>query len=94
MPAYFYREGFYDAGTGVDGTRKFQIYFQGGAWCAGTSSQVTSANSMDSCNNRARGYYGSSSSYTSQVLLNTEWFAVDQEENPLFYNWNTIWRSP
>lgn len=74
---FYFRSGF------GDGLKKYQIYLQGGGWCT----------SYKECSERAQnnGYLGSSQGYTQYAWYSADYLDDSQINNPLMYNWNTIW---
>ncbi len=84
-PAFWWRQGFNDGDN--HGTRKYHIYIQGGAWC----SSVDTATSIETCQVRANTKKGSSNFNSDVKYLESRWFSVDSNTNPLLYNWNTAY---
>eukprot|EP01083_Nonionella_stella_P009668 27722_1 len=74
---FYFRQGF------GDGIHKYQIYLQGGGWC--TSYQSCAARAQPS------NYVGSSLHYTPYAWYSADYLDDNQTNNPLMYNWNTIW---
>eukprot|EP01083_Nonionella_stella_P257814 881992_1 len=79
-PRYYWRNG-------TEST-KFQIYFQGGAWCAGIGSPVSQ--SINDCYARSWSYLGSTNtSYDNDTLaINQEYMSTGCGWNTLMCNWN------
>eukprot|EP00825_Cyclidium_porcatum_P016600 TRINITY_DN1955_c0_g5_i1.p1 TRINITY_DN1955_c0_g5~~TRINITY_DN1955_c0_g5_i1.p1 ORF type:complete len:406 (-),score=51.24 TRINITY_DN1955_c0_g5_i1:220-1437(-) len=78
-PGYYLREG------KGDGKKKYVIYFQGGSWCQGLSSDDV----LQSCYNILGTDLGSSKNWPKTkefdgILSNS------QSSNPDFYNWNQV----
>ena len=74
---FYFRKGF------GDGMNKYQIYLQGGGWCT----------SPQGCYNRAQpnNDVGSSLNYAKFAWYSADYLIDNQTQNPLMYNWNTIW---
>ena len=74
-PRYYWRQG--------SNTTKYQIYFQGGAWCAGIAEPVSGA--FGTCYGRSYSYLGSTNtSYDNETL------AIDNGFLSTGCGWNTL----
>lgn len=69
------------------GAKKFMFYFSGGGYCSYENKDF-----LDSCNERSKGYSGSSSSFGSTFSTTDSYgyFSSDEYLNPLFANWNKV----
>eukprot|EP01084_Bolivina_argentea_P255850 430488_1 len=75
---FYFRNGF------GDGIAKYQIYLQGGGWCTSYSSCYNIASNP-------KHYTGSSLGYTPYAWYSADYLDNNKTNNPLMYNWNTIW---
>eukprot|EP01084_Bolivina_argentea_P170142 294839_1 len=82
VPRYYFRNG--------TESSKFQIYFQGGSWCAGIGEQV---NVFQTCYGRSYSYLGSTNtSYDNNTLvINNEYMSTSCEWNTLMCDWNLVY---
>ena len=82
-PRYYWRNG--------SESSKFQIYFQGGAWCAGINETVSGA--FGTCYGRSYSYLGSTNtSYDNDTLaINNGFLSTGCSWNTLMCNWNLVY---
>eukprot|EP01084_Bolivina_argentea_P281692 482007_1 len=83
VPVMYYRAGM---GNGVN---KFHVYFEGGGWCGGIETQLSAC--QDTCVHRSGTTLGSSAAYPAAANYDGGYMATSQTQNPLAYNWNTIY---
>eukprot|EP00930_Biecheleria_cincta_P095901 TRINITY_DN87793_c0_g1_i1.p1 TRINITY_DN87793_c0_g1~~TRINITY_DN87793_c0_g1_i1.p1 ORF type:complete len:735 (-),score=80.04 TRINITY_DN87793_c0_g1_i1:136-2340(-) len=85
--------------SGAAGRGKWLLYFQGGGWCSGAStlsnlpgySPSEDAGHPDLCEQRARGYHGSSSDdRQSRDFSQRGFLSGNPAINPMMYNWNRV----
>lgn len=74
-PALYYHR----KGTG-SGMNKWFLHQQGGGWCY----------TEESCVGRSKGALGSTKADKNTSALNSGYFSMDPEQNPLMYNWNAV----
>eukprot|EP01084_Bolivina_argentea_P222322 376316_1 len=82
VPAFYFRPGW------DNGTNKFQIFLEGGGWCAGINENV---GGFGNCYSRAKNSPVGSSKTWPQYIIGGQYFSYNAQENPLSYNWNTIY---
>ncbi|KAI3692354.1 hypothetical protein L6452_32168 [Arctium lappa] len=73
-PAYQFAKGF------GDGVSNWLVHIQGGGWC----------NTVQDCVSRKTLIYGLGSSKLMPPLNFTGFLSNEQEQNPIFYNWNRV----
>ena len=73
--AFYFRPG---SGTGA---KKWHIHHQGGGWCE----------SLDDCLQRSTTALGTSKNYTDTMTQETGYFSENPDQNPMMYNWNTVY---
>lgn len=70
--------------TNPTSKQKWHIHFEGGGWCY----------NLKNCDDRSKTLLGSSKDYTNCLTLNfmnTSYFSIKKEKNPLLYNYNVVY---